>query len=37
MKEGIQIRQAVETIKEAILQGQYEAAKWVNRIPKRQL
>ena len=32
MKEEIHIRQAVEAIKEAILQGQYEAAKGVNRI-----
>ena len=32
MKEEMQIRQAVEAIKEAILQGQYEAAKGVNRI-----
>ena len=32
MKEEMQIRQAVEAIKEAILQGQYEACKGVNRI-----
>ncbi len=32
MKEEIQISHAVKAIKEAILQGQYEAAKGVNRI-----
>lgn len=32
MKENTQISQAVAAIKEAILQGQYEAAKGVNRI-----
>lgn len=32
MKEEMQIRQAVEAIKEAILQGQYEACKGVTRI-----
>ena len=32
MKEETNIRHAVEAIKEAILQGQYEAAKGINRI-----
>jgi len=32
MKEDMQIRQAVEAIKDAVLQGQYEAAKGVTRI-----
>lgn len=32
MKKEMQIRQAVEAIKDAVLQGQYEAAKGVTRI-----
>ncbi|MBR5716507.1 MAG: DUF1016 family protein [Bacteroidales bacterium] len=32
MKQEMQIRQAIEAIKEAILQGQYEAAQGVTRI-----
>lgn len=32
MKEDMQIRQAVEAIKDAVLQGQYEATKGVTRI-----